>query len=472
MNMRRGTLSALCFAAAVLAIGPGTAEAQVDGYHLTGINFNFANPGARARGIGGAFVALADDSTAALANPAGLAFLDGQFSLEVIYDEEQAPVGQATQGQVDINGAFPDYAFTAVDDPYRVSSDSQSTRISHASLVFPIPRAHLGLAVYYASLADLDQDYSVGPGLMCVDNGSPYTPGAGGGCTGPADESFGELYTPFDVRAKLTSDLIGVGVGWALGDALSIGGSVAWGSTEFSGRSMSRGIEDAAGIPLVAPLGQTSDVDDSDVMYSLGVLYRGDLLGIGLNYRSEMTFDITSDVLDAAGDPIPGQAFDGEFRIPERFSAGLALFPGDNWVVAGEYVRIPYSTIPEGMPEQFDIERQQAGVEYTSADVNEYHVGAEYTTFSDGRGWSVRIGYWRDQSHLIYASQGYNDPIEEPYLDRLLAGAALLYQELDVNFDHFTAGVGAAFGRFRLDAAVDYSEDAGTDFLLSGVFYF
>jgi len=202
------------------------------------------------------------------------------------------------------------------------------------------------------------------------------------------------------------------------------------------------------------------------------VLYRGDLLGIGLNYRSEMTFDITSDVLDAAGDPIPGQAFDGEFRIPERFSAGLALFPGDNWVVAGEYVRIPYSTIPEGMPEQFDIERQQAGVEYTSADVNEYHVGAEYTTFSDGRGWSVRIGYWRDQSHLIYASQGYNDPIEEPYLDRLLAGAALLYQELDVNFDHFTAGVGAAFGRFRLDAAVDYSEDAGTDFLLSGVFYF
>jgi len=34
--------------------------------------FNFQNPGARSLGIGGAFISLADDSTAAQANPAGL----------------------------------------------------------------------------------------------------------------------------------------------------------------------------------------------------------------------------------------------------------------------------------------------------------------------------------------------------------------------------------------------------------------
>ena len=37
--------------------------------------FNFTNPGARALGVGGAFISLSDDSTAAQANPAGLVVL-------------------------------------------------------------------------------------------------------------------------------------------------------------------------------------------------------------------------------------------------------------------------------------------------------------------------------------------------------------------------------------------------------------
>ena len=36
------------------------------------LEFSFSNPGARSLGFGGAFVALADDATAAYANPAGL----------------------------------------------------------------------------------------------------------------------------------------------------------------------------------------------------------------------------------------------------------------------------------------------------------------------------------------------------------------------------------------------------------------
>jgi hypothetical protein len=52
--------------------------------------FSFANPGARSMGVGGAFVALADDPTAAFANPGGLvqlarpeAFLDARLSFEL-----------------------------------------------------------------------------------------------------------------------------------------------------------------------------------------------------------------------------------------------------------------------------------------------------------------------------------------------------------------------------------------------------
>jgi hypothetical protein len=42
---------------------------------FSGFQFNFNNPGARALGMGGAFVAVADDATAVIANPAGLVIL-------------------------------------------------------------------------------------------------------------------------------------------------------------------------------------------------------------------------------------------------------------------------------------------------------------------------------------------------------------------------------------------------------------
>ena len=42
---------------------------------FSGFQFNFNNPGARALGMGGAFVAVADDATAVVANPAGLTIL-------------------------------------------------------------------------------------------------------------------------------------------------------------------------------------------------------------------------------------------------------------------------------------------------------------------------------------------------------------------------------------------------------------
>jgi long-subunit fatty acid transport protein len=449
----------------VLGLIPEVAMAQVDAYHFTGINFNFANPGARARGIGGAFVALADDATAALANPAGLAYLDRQFSIEYAHDEERAPVGQITQGGVSVSGSPGSLIYTAENDPFRVWGESESDRIDFASFVFPMFSRKVGFSVYYASLADLGQDYDVGVGLYCNENGSPFTPNGGESCQ--QGTTFQTFYFPQSVMTKLTVDVIGAGFGWKLGDTFSIGGSVGYTDTSFSALSIS---DPSDWDPDVAEQRLLSEVDDSDVMYSLGLLYRGDVLGFGLSYRSETRFAIDN-VFDHTGNDELDREFAGEFRIPERFSAGLAVFAGDHWVITGEYVHLPYSVMPEGMPTQFNEARQIFGVEYEMTDVDEYHLGLEYTAFSGNKGWSLRFGYWRDQSHLIYSSQGYNDPVQS-LEDRVQAGAALLYREFDLTFDHFTAGIGAAFGYIRVDAAVDYSSDAGTDFLLSAILYF
>jgi long-subunit fatty acid transport protein len=73
---------------ALLLLAPGAAVAGdkglVDSETFSGFQFNFNNPGARALGMGGAFVAVADDATAVIANPAGLVILQRpELSAEV-----------------------------------------------------------------------------------------------------------------------------------------------------------------------------------------------------------------------------------------------------------------------------------------------------------------------------------------------------------------------------------------------------
>src|SRR5512134_3950359 len=77
--MRREVkLKLACVALALLAVGllsGSKAWSITDEELFRDFRFNFINPGARALGMGGAFVPISDDSTAALSNPAGLVWL-------------------------------------------------------------------------------------------------------------------------------------------------------------------------------------------------------------------------------------------------------------------------------------------------------------------------------------------------------------------------------------------------------------
>ncbi len=59
----------------VLGLGSAVASAQVDLESFQQVEFNFVPPGARATAMGGTFLGLADDATAAQTNPAGLVVL-------------------------------------------------------------------------------------------------------------------------------------------------------------------------------------------------------------------------------------------------------------------------------------------------------------------------------------------------------------------------------------------------------------
>src|SRR5437867_13375576 len=73
-----------------LALALPAAAQNTDIESLSGLQFNFGNPGARSLGMGGAFLGLADDASAAEANPAGLTILrKPEVSLEVRNYQEQ-----------------------------------------------------------------------------------------------------------------------------------------------------------------------------------------------------------------------------------------------------------------------------------------------------------------------------------------------------------------------------------------------
>src|ERR1700745_1832652 len=94
------------FAAAVCTlIALPLAAQNTDIEALSGLQFNFGNPGARSLGMGGAFIGLADDASAAEANPAGLPSLrKPEFSIEARnYLEQQI---------MTTSGTYPDLVRT------------------------------------------------------------------------------------------------------------------------------------------------------------------------------------------------------------------------------------------------------------------------------------------------------------------------------------------------------------------------
>jgi long-subunit fatty acid transport protein len=143
------------------------------------IELTVINPGARSLGLGGAFVALADDATASYANPAGLVqLLRPEISFEArVWDEDQ-------------DGAV-----------------TNASGVGFASFVLPLRR--LSLAVYGQTLTSLE------------------FPG-------------GQIDDTIEVLSDLIVVNAGLSLGWKLGESLSLGLGLTYiiGDFNFLGTSI------------------------------------------------------------------------------------------------------------------------------------------------------------------------------------------------------------------------------------------
>lgn len=286
--------------AAALAAGPALAT---NGYFPHGY-------GMRAMGMGGASVAMTEDSMGGANNPASMAWVGTRLDLGL---NLFSPHRDATRsgGAPGLNG----------------SVDSGSTNFyvpefgySHAL------NSSLALGVTVYGNGGLNTDYPQGP-FQCPTGPTTAAPGnmlCGGGSLG----------------VDMMQLIVAPTLAYKLNDRHSVGASLLLGYQQFE----AYGLQAFEGIPnfTSAPGSVTNNgyARSHGVGLRLGYLGRlSDTLTLGAAYAPKMAmsaFDEYKGLFAGAGD----------FDIPAHYAIGLAFSPVPALTVAFDYQRIEYSGVP------------------------------------------------------------------------------------------------------------------------------
>jgi long-chain fatty acid transport protein len=406
------------------------------------LQLSFSDPGARSAGLGGAFVALADDATAAFANPAGLVQLvKPEISVEARNWSHTIPY--TTNGRVEGDPSGRGLDVTAGLAKGEATYDT--TGLSFLSLVFPT--GDWSFAIYRHQYADLEF--------------SGETQGLFGGGSDCCQERWS------DQRMHSTQDIVtyGLSAGYRFNDSFSVGLGLTY--FEVSMESLTTeylwDVDSETGffgptsfLPERLALTEYLFIDDEDWTFSGGFLWSPtSRWRIGGVYRQGFEVglgnDITTGVAIDYGVP-PGTVIIRNRDVPSEFPDvyGLGVsYRGleERLTLSFQWDRIEYSSIPRsiGLDDQ------------TIDDADELHFGAEYVFLESSPVVAVRLGAWLDPDHQMYAT------VDDPYM------RAVLPQGDDEW--HYTAGLGFATQRFQVDLAADLSDRVNT-ISLSAIYNF
>ena len=420
---------------------PGAAAGQV----LTTLEFSFSNPGARSMGLGGAFVALADDATAAFANPAGLVQLvQPEISIEGRSWSYSTPYTQGGRAAGDPTGLGID----TVAGPLEGRSSVDLTGISYVSFVYP--RKRWSVAVFQHQLTNFEMNQEI-QGLF-----APGTVHANS-YRGPIERGFFDL----DVVAH------GVSMGARVSETLTLG----LGISRFGPSVTLRGFEylpdEDTAESYFSESSFRSDrlVDvvtardtDSDWGLAAGFLWRvSDRWQIGGAYREgpelEMVF-----VAEAgpAHETVPAGGVVGSattpWVFPDVYGLGIAYRSSNElWTASFEWARVEYSTIYDSLDPP--VNSPESSID----DGDELHLGGEYVFLDSMPVVALRAGLWSDPDHQTKSDS------RSPFIQaELIPGSDEL---------HYGIGLGVAYPAFQIDLGIDLSELRDTA-SLSAIFSF
>jgi long-chain fatty acid transport protein len=432
---------------AVLAIGtmmPGTALAQVNVEAMQGVQFDFLAPGARSLAMGGAFVAVADDATAALSNPAGLSSLTRrEVSIEGRFRQFKVPFVLAGR----LSGTPTGTGIDTTAGPTFDEASSDESGLSFLSFVLASPDRPWTLAAYRHETVR----YST-----AITTQGAFRRNEEGGTNRffPVSGDLGLDIVNYGVAGswkwQACNDVSGARV---CEDRFAIGGGVSM--YQFNAESLTTrfdlsddgvGIGDFFGAPQYDTLvnQQTLDGDETGFGVNVGMIFKPNRhLQLGVSHRRGATFDFSA---TNAGPSFPSYTRQAEFAMPHVTTAGLALRLGGSSILAMDYSRVQYSRLAERFVDVFfepgaDDPEFDRAADFTAPDGNEFHVGFEHQFLNLRATPAIRFGTWFDPAHAVTSAVERN-AIFRPGDDAW----------------HFTAGGGFVAGRAEISFGGDFSD--------------
>jgi long-chain fatty acid transport protein len=442
---RRTTAAATLCASLALPLAAQT-NLETNG----GVQFNFSTPGAGNMALGGAFLALAFDASAAYTNPAGLTTIVQPESLiearhwnyTHVFTDRGRIAGQQRS----------DRGFDKIDGLRDGRAEDQVTGLSYISYVYP--RRGWSFAVYRHQLVSFEANFSTsGPYIQEVLSRNPL------GIPGTLEQE-GRL-APLQNHMEVDVSAYGAAAAYRLGGGLSLGLALSY--FDFSIDSTARRyLPDLFAFPDFSPEtlvnSQTQTGEDQHWGINAGFLWesRQKTWSLGGVYRQgpRFTFRARSQQVEPVPDDSP--QYDprdqpATFRVPDVYGVGVAFRPKDSLRFAFDYDRVRYSQLTDGFTDIFglatlpDPYAQDPELDrFVIDDADEFHLGVEYAFLQRWPVLSVRAGAWYDPDHSL-RFEGSNPGYQ-----------AIFRQRGD--HVHSTFGAGLAMRRLQLDAAVDHSD--------------
>ncbi len=468
--MRTRRFSILFGIIACQVLAASQAFAVTDEEIFRDLRFNFINPGGRSLAMGGAFVSLANDATAAQANPAGLTtMLSSQLFVEIRFANPD-DVSTSTSFRDPIN---PSDGFDVTVE----TKPNKTTSPSFLSYTYPLDRLSFGLS---------RQE------VISIDNST----------VSDYEFLFGSQSDIRRAEGNVELDLVNwnLSAGYRVTENFRVGLTLSYGTLDLKSSVVNTyvdptgtviGVPQLAGVPLEM-YRTSSDNGDSDVTITAGLLWMiTDKISLGASYRQGGSFAVTQTLgsnpisasiipgainstvfLNESGTVLTSQnnefEFDNEFNVPDVTVVGISWAPMPQLTLAVDATRISYSDLLDGFNSRLNVLtagfQNESDAAFTVDDQTNLHVGVEYTLPVIGENTIVllRVGYHQDKDNRVrsdFAPGGFGLGSNDNF-----PGAE--------DDDHYSLGVGLVIGNnFQLDAAADFS-DRGTEGVFSLIYKF
>jgi hypothetical protein len=410
--------------------------------NLASIPFDLLAPGARSLGLGGAFAAVADDATAAEANPAGQTILTRpEVSVHVRNASYDARF-------FDPNALDANLYNAAGPGPIAHYHDS-NTKISFLSFVYPFER--FVFSAYYQNSGRLQSSSNITS----------------------FDAVFGDTYIAA-TRIDVEQEAFGVSGAFRINDLFSIGASIkqsrldiqsAASSSVFGFRDLDVEFPGAGPYQDQITLGSAVYGNSNDLTWNAGLLVNpnGKFSG-ALVYKKGGTYDVTNRLsafsIASCANAECSDNLDGSVErkqsisLPDILSAGVAWRPTDTWLLSLQVDQIDYGKLPIGSATGFlfgSFQGEIAKIDKPGRKIS-VHGGGEKTFLFDTpvlglKLLSVRAGAFTDPDHDGYSALKTGDT-------------------------HYTLGLGTVVAEhLQVDLGAEWSDRVNA-VVMSGVYHF